>query len=171
MSHRATSLSFQSHPLFPKLLIYFASISNEWVIYDNVFCDWFLSLGIMFSSCFHVSACILLTTQYYSPMLCGHMSVHIFMGPLWIFYLPTHTRPSTPTARPGGQSQRKDPSLLIQCPFMQMPGVWHSSTSAQRVTEARLLLSLRSFATALHYQPFNFIIHGRIHKYDSESCV
>lgn len=49
-----------------------------------------------------------------------------------MFHLPTHTRPSTPTARPGGQSQRKDPSLLMQCPFMQIPGVWHSSTSAQR---------------------------------------
>ena len=64
-----------------------------------------------------------------------------------MFHLPTHTRPSTPTARPGGQSQRKDPSLLMQCPFMQIPGVWHSSISAQKETQARPSLGKFNFTT------------------------
>lgn len=95
-----------------------------------------------------VLACILLVIEYYHsfvliyPILCYQRSLGT-LRPSQNAHLPTHTRPSTPTARPGGQSQRKDPSLLMQCPFMQMPGVWHSSTSAQRRTEAGPLQSRR----------------------------
>lgn len=104
------------------------------------FCNGPHSFGVCLSlTC--VLACILFVVEYYYsfvyiyPILNFQSSLGS-IRPLQNAHLPTHTRPSTPTARPGGQSQRKDPSLLMQCPFMQMPGVWHSSTSAQRGTEA-----------------------------------
>lgn len=49
-------------------------------------------------------------------------------------YSPTQTRPSRPTAIPAMQSQRKDPSVLTQWPFIHMPGVSHSSMSRNRHT-------------------------------------
>lgn len=55
----------------------------------------------------------------------------------------THTRPSTPMARPGGHSQRKEPSELMQRPFMQMPGVWHSSMSGEEIRQVQLEVHLR----------------------------
>ena len=50
-------------------------------------------------------------------------------------YSPTQTRPSRPTAIPAIHSQRKDPSVLEQWPFMHMPGVSHSSMSRKKTQQ------------------------------------
>lgn len=52
--------------------------------------------------------------------------------------LPTHTRPSSPTARPGKHSHLKEPSVFTQRPFMHMPTVSHSSMSVGEENEKKL---------------------------------
>lgn len=125
------------------------------------FCDWHLSLGMTEKPYLCFVACLLFVVQHYSFGYVSFYDYRDHLGPLGhyrMLHLPTHTRPSTPTARPGGQSQRKDPSLLMQCPFMQMPGVWHSSTSAQR-WQKLVHYCVTDFAcwTTLAYQPFNWV--------------
>ena len=48
---------------------------------------------------------------------------------------PTQTRPSRPTARPAIHSHLKDPSVFTQRPFIQIPGVSHSSMSGRETEE------------------------------------